>query len=72
MISTVITAHAPAVTQTMIATLGLIALLTISELADAAEGESLKILRQNLLVFAMPLLLVLFFTLMMVFLGFVS
>jgi hypothetical protein len=72
MISTVITAHAPAVTQTMIATLGLIVLLTISEVADAAEVESLKILRRNLLVFIVPLLVVLSFTVIMVLLGFMS
>ncbi len=72
MISTVITEHAPAVSQTMAATVGLIVLLTISELADAAGGESLKILRQNILVFAMPLLVAFSFTVMMVFLEFMS
>jgi len=72
MISTVIAADAPAVSQTMTAALGLIVLLTISELAYVAQGESLKALRQNLLAFAMPLLVVFSFNVMMAFLGFMS
>jgi len=72
MISTVIAADAPAVSQTMTAALGLIVLLTISELAYVTPGESLKALRQNILVFAMPLLVAFSFTVMMVFLGFMS
>jgi len=72
MISTVIAADAPAVSQTMTAALGLIVLLTISELAYVAQGESLKALRRNLLAFAMPLLVVFSFNVMMAFLGFMS
>jgi len=60
------------VSQTMTAALGLIVLLTISELAYVTQGESLKALRQNILVFAMPLLVAFSFTVMMVFLEFMS
>ena len=71
-ISTVVTAGGPSVSQTMAATLGLIALLAISELAYVTEGDAPRILRRNLLVFAMPLLTAFFFTVVMVFLGFIT
>lgn len=58
MISTLITTHPGTTELSLAATAGLIVLLVARELADTGEAESLKIFRQHLLVFAMPLLVV--------------
>lgn len=59
MISTAIATHAGTVSLTAAATVGLTVFLVIGELANTGEAESLKVLNQNLLVFAVPLLAVL-------------
>ena len=58
MISTEIAVHAGTASLTGAATVGLVVLLVARELADTGETEFLKVFRRNLMVFAMPLLVV--------------